>query len=446
MRPHVSWADLHEGPVGVWGVGVEGRATLRKLRSLGIAPEVVVDDHPPAEAVEGQPVVAAADGGTERLARCRYVVKSPGISRHGPEAQAVTAGGATLVGGLGLWLEDAAGERVACITGTKGKSTTASIAGALAEGLGSHAVVAGNIGLPPFDPEGPSDAECWIVETSSFQAADVSRSPEVVVVTSLAEDHLDWHGNLATYIDDKLSLCTQPGARVTVANGDDPALVARRDQLGPEVVWVRLPAEPPAWLAGLRLRGGHNIRNALLAQRALMELGVPGADDPDVLAAATSAFVGLPSRLQLLGSVDGVRFVDDGLATNVLPTLAALEAFRGERVALLLGGHDRGVDYGPLAAAVAAFTGDLLVLTLPDNGDRIGAVLRAGDLPPNVEVRAADDLDAAVAAAHPWARPDGVVLLSPAAPSFGRFRDYRDRSSAFRAAVARCGPVVPPPG
>src|SRR4051812_4661216 len=99
MRPHVSWADLRSGPVGVWGVGVEGRATLRKLRALGIEPAVVVDDDPPGELVEGAPVRATDAAGLGALAACAYVVKSPGISRHGDDARAVAAGGALLVGG-----------------------------------------------------------------------------------------------------------------------------------------------------------------------------------------------------------------------------------------------------------------------------------------------------------------------------------------------------------
>lgn len=434
MRPHVSWADLRSGAVGVWGVGVEGRAALRRLAGLGVEPAVVVDDHPPADPVEGVVVRPTSPEALVALGDCAHVIKSPGISRHGELARVVSRGGALIVGGLGLWLEEADGARVACITGTKGKSTTASVAGALAEGLGSRCFVGGNLGLPPFDPDAPTDVDRWIVETSSFQAADVSRSPEVVVVTALAEDHLDWHGDLATYEADKLSLCSQPGARVTVANGDDPRLRERADRLGPEVIWVSLPDAPPAWVAELGLVGRHNVRNALLAQRALVELGVAGADDEGALAAAAAGFAGLEHRLQPIGEVAGVRFVDDGLATNVLPTTAALAAFAGDRVALLVGGHDRGVDYGPLADAVAAFPGELLVVTMPDNGDRIAAALRATD----AAVRPAADLRAAVAAAFAWARPDGVVLLSPAAPSFGRFRDYRERSEAFRAAMEAC--------
>src|SRR5690606_36001588 len=133
-------------------------------------------------------------------------------------------------------------------------------------------------------------------------------------------------------------------------------------------------------------------------------------------------------------TVDGVLFVDDGLSTNVLPTLAALAAFPGRRVALIVGGQDRGIDYGPLAEGVAGRDAPTLVaVTDSEAGPRIRAALAGGA--GGAEVVACPDLEAATRRAFAWARPDGVVLLSPAAPSFDRYRDYRDRARAFRAAV-----------
>jgi UDP-N-acetylmuramoylalanine--D-glutamate ligase len=105
-----------------------------------------------------------------------------------------------------------------------------------------------------------------------------------------------------------------------------------------------------------------------------------------------------------------------------------------------VGGHDRGLDYSPLGRAIAHRTAPTLVVTMPDNGPRIGAAVReAGD--GTVEVMDAASLDAAVEAAFGWAGPGAVVLLSPAAPSFGRYGDYKERSAAFAAAAARCGPL-----
>jgi UDP-N-acetylmuramoylalanine--D-glutamate ligase len=241
----------------------------------------------------------------------------------------------------------------------------------------------------------------------------------------------------------------------------------------------------------LALPGRHNRRNALIARRCLVALGVPGAGDDAMMRAAAAGYQPLPSRLTTVGVVGGVTFVDDSLSTNVLPTLAALDAFPGRRIALIVGGHDRGIDYAPLAAGVVAREVPTHVLTLPDSGPRIRAALEAAQRtatthpsppatypqrppasypqrPPAASsqrhetgisarsnalnpgfhasgtgpaaggfagVTDCPDLEAAVTAGFRWAKPDGIVLLSPAAPSFGRFKDYRDRGEAFARAA-----------
>jgi len=164
---------------------------------------------------------------------------------------------------------------------------------------------------------------------------------------------------------------------------------------------------------------------------------VPEADDPGALRPAAAGFAGLASRLQVIGKVGGVTFVDDSLSTNVLPTLAAMDSFPGRRVALIAGGHDRGIDYQPLAAGLAARDAPTLVLAVPDSGPRIQAAIEAAG-PAKVDVVACAGLDAAVERGFGWAAPDGVVLLSPAAPSFGRFRNYAERGEAFARAMRAC--------
>ncbi len=243
-----------------------------------------------------------------------------------------------------------------------------------------------------------------------------------------------------------------------MANGDSDLLRERAGLLGPRVEWVREDDEPGAhWMEPLGLPGRHNRRNALIARRCLVALGVPGAGDDARLRAAAAGYQPLPSRLTPVGTVGGVTFVDDSLSTNVLPTLAALDAFPGRRIALIVGGQDRGIDYAPLAAGVLARPAPTYVLTLPDSGPRIRVQLEAAQLEAAqlgaAQLEAAQmgaaqteaggfagvtdcrDLDDAVAAGFGWAGPEGVVLLSPAAPSFGRFRDYRDRAEAFARAV-----------
>jgi len=432
-RAAICWSDLRGTRAGVWGLGVEGTASLRKLATLGASP-VLVDDRPSGPGPDGHPVLATAEGGLAALTACDVVIKSPGISRYRPEVAELTGRGVPVTGGLGLWLAEADLSRVACVTGTKGKSSTTAIAGHLLRGWGYPCLVGGNIGQPPWDPA--LDAvRYWIIETSSYQATDLAVSPAVVAVTSLHPDHLDWHGDVETYYRDKLSACSQPGADLTVANGDSGELARRAALLGPRVEWVRAGDDPGArWMAPLGLLGAHGRRNALIARACLRGLGVPEASDDAALERAAAGFAPLAHRLQVIGEVGGVTFVDDSLSTNVLPTLAAMDSFPGRRVALIAGGHDRGIDYAPLAAGLAARDTPALVLTVPDSGPRIRAAIEAAG-PAKVDVVACDGLDEAVERGFGWARPDGVVLLSPAAPSFGRFRDYADRGAAFARAM-----------
>jgi UDP-N-acetylmuramoyl-L-alanine---L-glutamate ligase len=420
----ITWADLRGKRVGVWGLGREGQANLRRLRSLGVEP-VLVDDHPAEPGV-----LATGGGGLEALRACDVVIKTPGISRYRPEVDRLTAAGPVLTSGLSLWLAEQDLSRVVCVTGTKGKSTTVSVIGHLLSGLGHCSVVAGNIGKAPYDVDDRPDF--WVIEVSSYQATDLQCAPSVVAVTSLHPDHLDWHGGVEQYYRDKLSLCTKPGAELTIANGDSDLLRDRRAELGPVVEWVSAADEPGAdWMQPLGLRGEHNRRNALIARRCLLALPIKEPSD-DELRAAAHGYQGLPSRLATVAVIDGVTFIDDSLSTNVLPTLAALDAFPAERTALIVGGHDRGIDYAPLAVGIAARTAPTYVLTLPDSGPRIrGAIEAAGCR----AVRDCADLGEAVTLGHQWARPGGIVLLSPAAPSFGQFKDYRDRAEAFARAV-----------
>lgn len=430
MRPSISWADLAGRRVAVWGLGTEGRANLRRLRALGVEP-VVVDDHP--DRVDDEVALATDGAGFDALAAAEVVVKTPGISRRRPEVARLEAAGVVVAGGLGLWLEEVDRSRVVCITGTKGKSTTTSIAAHLAGGLGVRAFAGGNLGAPPWDPDLEVDAELYLIETSSYQATDVASSPPVVAVTSIGVDHLPWHGDEDRYVRDKLSLCTQPGARLTVASAASPGLVARRHLLGPEVRWVDEDTFDPDWAAPLGLLGRHNLVNAGIARACLEAVGVPGASDDGALRAAAEGFGGLDSRLERIGEVAGVEFVDDGLSTNVLPTLAALDAVAGRRVALIVGGLDRGIDYAPLAEALAEREAPTLVLAAYQTGPEIARAVR--ERAPGVEVREPADLVEAVQLGWAWARPDGLVLLSPAAASFDAFDDYRHRSRVFRQVV-----------
>jgi UDP-N-acetylmuramoylalanine--D-glutamate ligase len=441
MRPNLSWSDLRGRRVGLYGLGREGLASLRKCQAMGIEP-VLVDDAPRPDDSAAARALATGDGGLQALLRCDVVVKTPGISPYTNQAvRELDRAGIPVTGGLALWLREADLSRVVCITGTKGKSTTSAVTGHLLTGLGHHCLVGGNIGAPPYDPMlGDAQYDYWVIEVSSYQATDIAVSTPTVAVTSLHPDHLPWHDDDSEiYYRDKLSLCSLPGADLTIANGDSDLLRARRDDLGPRVQWIHAADDPAAtWMAPLGLLGDHNRRNALIARACLRALGICAADDDAALSKAAVGFEQLPSRLRPVGAVGGVLFVDDSLSTNVLPTLAALDAFPDRRVALIVGGLDRHIDYTSLALGLRARTVPTLVLTVPDNGPLIAAALRGTSPGPATELAEHSDFDGAVRDGYRWARPDGVVLLSPAAASFGRFTDYRARGDHFAALMRTC--------
>ena len=433
--PVLGFADLAGRSVGIFGFGVEGQAAAAQLRRRGIEP-VIVDDRGPSA---GDGVLATMSGGLEALASCDVVLKTPGLSTYADSVSSLRSRGVLVTSALSCWLTDADRSRVVLITGTKGKSTTASILGHLLNRLGHDTAVVGNIGRVPYDPDVAPPRAFTVVEVSSFQAEGLACTTPIIGVTSIGQDHLDWHGTVERYVTDKLSIAAKPGAaRAIVADTD--ALRALAPLLGPAPSFVAPTALDRAIAAALGLAGGHHDANVAVARGVIEELLGPVADDR--LIAAASGFVPLESRFSEVPPLGAVRVIDDSLATNPLPTIAGLSSLGAGRVALLVGGHERGVDYAPLGAALAERQGATLVLGMPENGQRIlDAVTPSATITTVLVTSLAEAVDRGLA----WLNGEGVLVLSPAAPSFGHFIDYRDRAQQFRALVD-AHRTTPPPG
>ena len=435
FRP-TGFADLAGRRVGIFGYGVEGRASAERLAGLA-GSLVLVDD------VEGRgpDVLVTAHGGLAALATCDVVLKSPGIARRRPDVLELETRGVIVTSALNLWLHEVDRSRVVAITGTKGKSTTTAIITFFLHCLGERAQSVGNIGQPPYRQPPGSASEWLVVEVSSFQCVDIDVAPAVVVVTSLGADHLDWHGSLAQYVEDKLSLTRAAGAHDTLVP-ESPTFRNVQHQLGGVVSFV--PGGEPELAAQLGLLGAHNATNVALALRAVALLTGHALEHVRrVVGELATHFEPLPGRLTLVRreTRDGLewRYVDDGLATGPLPTVAALAVFLDEPLALIVGGYDRGVDYAPLAEAIARRVAPTLVLTMGAAGRRIGDALRARTSA--FDPQSVDSMDDALERAHAFLISGGVVLLSPGAPSFDRYQNWRERSEDFiRAVHAPGGP------
>ncbi|MGY1641114.1 UDP-N-acetylmuramoyl-L-alanine--D-glutamate ligase [Geodermatophilus sp. SYSU D00703] len=442
-------AELAGRRVGVWGHGREGRAAVRAAEAAGAAGIVVIDAVAPAADALPSGVEAGTD--VAALGSCDVVLRSPGISPYREDAQALAAR-TTMASGTGIALAEFGARSVPtlCVTGTKGKSTTSALAAAVLSAAGRPAVHAGNIGTPLLDVlldgqvtggEAPAGTSL-VVEVSSYQAAAVDDFSGWGAVTSLAPEHLDWHRSVDAYYRDKLHVFARCGPGTVVVGGQARATAER--YLDPAVLVDPGDVLPGERLAGFRLvhlPGLHNVANLHVALAACVQMGVDLAASGDAVRAAVADFRALPHRLSPVATRDGVTFVDDTLSTTPVSVLAALDAFAGQHVTLLAGGQDRGLDYTGLARAVVARDGAVRVLTVPDTGARLAADIRTeaarvGAVAPVTETAS---LDEAVAAALRTAPRGGVVLLSPGAPSYNRYRNYEELARTYEQILLDAG-------
>lgn len=449
-------SQLEGQPVALWGWGREGRSAWRAIRAaLPLQPLTLFCSE--AETAEahalGDPRLAVETTvDAAALSRFAVVVKSPGISPNRPEALAAAQAGTHFVGGTALWFGEHAQPGgvvpgAVCVTGTKGKSTTTALLAHLLRAGGHRTALAGNIGLPLLEllaPEPPP--QYWAIELSSYQTRDVARSgsrPQLALVLNLFPEHLDWHGGEARYIADKLSLVTEAAPRIALLNADDPRLVAVGDSLtASEVRWFN---RADGWhmrgdvvhrgevavfdTARVPLPGRHNRGNLCAVLAAIEALGLDAA----ALAPAALTFQPLPNRLQAMGTRDGIRYVNDSISTTPHASLAALACFPGQRVALLAGGHDRGLDWHDFASHMANDAEPPVeIVTMGANGPRINELLAPLAAAGRFGLHAAGDLAEAVAVAKAaLGEAGGVLLLSPGAPSFGVYADYVARGRHF---------------
>jgi UDP-N-acetylmuramoylalanine--D-glutamate ligase len=404
----------------------------------------VVDAVPPSP--EDLPPGAQAGTDVAALAGCDVVLRSPGISPYRDDARDVAAR-TRVTSGTGLALAEFAARSVPtlCVTGTKGKSTTSALAAAVLTAAGRPAVHAGNIGTPLLDVllDGVvGDGTSLVVEVSSYQAAAVDDFTGWGAVTSLAPEHLDWHRTVEAYYRDKLNVFAGCGP-ASVVVGAQARRIAER-HLDPAVLVDPADLVPEAVLAGFRpghLPGAHNVANVHVALAACVRMGVDLDEHRDAVRGAVQDFRALPHRLSPVATRDGVTFVDDTLSTTPVSVLAALEAFAGRSVTLIAGGQDRGLDYTDLARAVVARGGSVRVLTVPDTGARLAADVRAaaagsGAAAPVAETASLAD---AVAEALRTTERGGVVLLSPGAPSYNRFRNYEELARTYEQILVDAG-------
>ena len=478
MKPR---PPIPAGPYLLVGLARSGVAAARALRARG--EEVVgLDRGAPAAAEslreDGVELFLDDDDGRGLLDRVRAIVKSPGVPAQAAPIVAARERGLPVLGELELAWRLLENEFVA-VTGTNGKTTTVELIGHVHREAGVPVAVAGNVGTALSSLVGELDRAATVVcEASSFQLEDtLAFGPEAAVLLNVTPDHLDRHGTLDAYREAKLRVFARQG-------GDDVAVFPRaltadvspvlaagahaidfdaHDRAAAMHVrdgWLWWRGEPLVALSELRVRGAHNVENAMAAAAVCLARGI----DVEAVRGALASFGGVAHRLEEVAELDGVLYVNDSKATNVASTLVALDAFADRPVHLIVGGQGKGQDFAPLRAPIER--GCAGVYAIGEDAAQIVAALDGVSVPVGVH----GDLEHALLAARsalraqaPGLRPAGeapieeavragltapgtaakaasrrgVVLLSPACASFDQFADFEARGARFRELVEK---------
>lgn len=450
--------DLRGRRVAVWGTGREGTAAVQAIAPHEPASLIAVQDKATFLATEWSGPLAEiaplylGEEAHRRLGSVDVIVRSPGIAQVHPWIVEHRARGGVVTGGTALWMADNAARTIG-VTGSKGKSTTSTLIHLLLEAVGHPNSFGGNIGIAALTlPPSPM----YVLELSAYQCADLDDSPRVVALTSLFPEHLDWSGGESRYYSDKLNVAMH-GPEVVVYNGGDERLLAelraRRADLplvpandpGSFYVaehtdgrrWVFHAGEPMFPRSLFKPIGRHNESNLCVALTAVRSWGVDCLAGRDRLAAAVAAYEPLDQRLTPIADPSGLTFIDDSLSTVPQSAIFAIEAYADRPLTVILGGEDRGVDYAPLRDFLEERKITATVIGIPDSGERILGHLR--ELP-GITTVLVDDLVEAVRLSRTCTPDGGIVLLSPAAPSYGRFDNWQHRSRVFREAIEASRP------
>lgn len=442
------------------GLGRTGQASVAVLRERG-AKCYVTDEQsevaltPALEAVRRRGAHFIPPTELSRiLPKLDAAVLSPGVPRHGELVRAVHAADVPIYSEIEVAYCLCKAPIVA-VTGTKGKSTTTALVGALLRAAGKRVFIGGNIGNPLITEVAAASAHDWVIaEVSSFQLESIhSFKPHIAVILNISADHLDRYQSMEEYAQAKFRIfANQDSNDVFIGNLDDHRLLALesgqgRTRIRARDLWFTVGANhqraamylqndcimyvPPAGdrrpqqimhRCEIPLLGDHNVHNVMAAVLCGLAVGA----EPSALRSAVMGFTPMGHRLQTVAEVGGVTFVDDSKATNPGSVMAAMRAF-AQPIVLIAGGKSKGTDFTEMGGVISATA--KAVVVIGEAADDIAATVRG----PHVEK--VPTMEQAVDTAAGLARRGDIVLLSPGCASFDMFSSAEDRGERFAAAV-----------
>lgn len=416
------WQNLSHKKIAVWGLGKEGNAVQNALRTY----------------VKSPIIIPVTEENVADIFSCDIVIKSPGVSLYRSEIKEAQKAGVLCTSGTNLFLANkSAHTKVIGVTGTKGKSTTASLLYHTLKTAGISVSLGGNIGKPLLETLS-EPAQIVIAELSSYQCADLKGKIDIGILTNLYHEHLQWHGSHEQYYQDKINMLRQ--STLSIINGQQIETRALTQDLSNRVLFntpegVHLEngffyQKENSLIATsyLNLRGEHNAQNACAVLEVTHQLGL----NTSVCKQAFQTFQALPHRLQMIGVQNDITYVDDSISTTPETAVAAIRAFdKGQFITLIVGGMDRGQDFTVLIDFLKHQKDRCCLIAMPETGQRAyQQALQAG-----LAAYEAETMSLAVQYAQKYTPAGGTVLLSPASPSYNAYKNFEEKGADFQKQI-----------
>ena len=440
--------SLKEKKIAVLGLGVSNRPLVRLLLEYGCT--VTGCDKTPREKLDAEVLELESLGCKLQLGDtyldglCADIVfRTPGMHPANPALVGLRTAGATVTSEMDVFFRLCPCPILA-VTGSDGKTTTTTLISEMLKASGRTVWLGGNIGTPllPLCRQ-MKETDFAVVELSSFQLMDMTRSAQVAVVTNLAPNHLDVHKDMDEYVQAKKNIFAfQDGSCKLVLNADNAitnsftgnGTTKKFSRQGSADVYVKdgvimRGAVPVLNTEDILIPGVHNVENYMAAM-----LAVEGLVDDEIVRQVAKNFGGVEHRIELVRIKDGVRFYNDSIASSPSRTIAGLNSFP-EKVLLIAGGYDKHIPFDVLGPYVCRSVKKLFL-----NGATAGKIRAAVESCPDYrpgapEIIDCGDFTCAVLAAAKAAEKDDVVLMSPACAAFDQFKNFMERGAYYKKLV-----------
>ena len=439
------FTSLKDQKIAVLGLGVSNRPLVRLLLEYGC--DVTGCDRTPREKLDADVLQLESLGCKLRVGdgyldgvEADVLFRTPGMHPGHPAIQALAQKGAQVTSEMEVFFEVCPCTLIA-VTGSDGKTTTTTLISEMLKAAGKTVWLGGNIGTPllPLVREMKSE-DYAVVELSSFQLMDMTRSPSRALITNLAPNHLDVHKDMDEYVDAKKNIFRfQKEGELLVVNHDNAITdaftgngITRKFSRKADAHvclngdTITRGGEAVLDVKDILIPGVHNVEN-YMAAIAMVE----GLVSDDVIRHVAKTFGGVEHRIELVRIKDGVKYYNDSIASSPSRTIAGLRSFR-EKVILIAGGYDKHIPYDVLGPEICAHVKKLFLCGATAPQIRKAVENCGSDQPEMVDC---GDFESAVRAAAAAAREGDIVLMSPASASFDQFKNFMVRGECFKKIV-----------